>query len=365
MAIQVVFGAYGGANIGDEAILYSVIRLLESQGIKTDIVIGTGATDGHSSALKDPLYNGIRFVGIRDFFTCMKSCFKANLLIGGGQLIDGSAGVKLPIIQVILALIVKLTGGNIKIAAVGVFHLNTYSVKLFYSFLFWLADEINVRDEAGFKSIAFSKSAIKKAKVTADVVFSLWKPNKNEAKEVPATDQRNKIVLAVHSAPHVAYMKESAAVEFVNKLVNNYGDRYEVVIAAHDLRESFDLDFANRIVAKSLPQQISLVTFQSVNECLEFYSNVAVVVSARMHPLILGAVSHCNIVPLQGSSKVNQFAKLVAVEEQTLEYLNSVDLSDLDTTLGLSENENIPSQERMSELSKKARDGLMFDSLVN
>ena len=309
-----ILGAFGGVNIGDEAILESDIQCATAAGYKDNIVVIATANPTTAGTyyfdhphVRDTIY-------FKQFRKSLRGVMGRDLFIGGGQVIDGSMGPKLAAVQLLFALLARVTGGSISIGGAGVFQLKTSATRFFYDTLFRLCTSITVRDQASFNALQFSSAFRKKGRLAADVVFSLEPSNIQNT-----TAQRERIGVAVHNAPHVKFMQFEEAKRLLLEIIRVYGSE-SVDILVHDSRPAFDLDFARKLSDSISRSAVApnIRTFSSVNDCLQYYSQTKTVVSPRMHPLIIGAISGCSCVPLTGSSKVAEFARLTGLENYEL-----------------------------------------------
>ena len=312
---MVLCGAFGGTNIGDELILLADARLARGAGYEgqfTALTFGNATLSEEASA--EYARNDIEPASLRRPGAALRSILGKDLLIGGGQVLDGSYGAKLPFLQLCVALACRLSGGRVWIGGAGALAIKGRLTKLLYHLLFILTEDVSVRDQASYDAVAYSEGNRRRVRVAADVVFSLF-----ESDMIPTSTSRSETVLAVHNAPHVKFMDQDLAVPLAEHLA--LVSAGSLTLAAHDARENFDLGFASKIASgfsqgkEKRPPDIQ--TFDSVEACLDFYSQKSLVVSARMHPLIIGAIAGCACVPLAGSSKVAEFARLTGLRLYT------------------------------------------------
>lgn len=316
MAKYCIFGAFGYVNIGDEVILDVVAQQLKTRSPGSDITALTWGRDTDRSQFLDEYRSrGIRLSSLFHPLRAMKLSAGRTLLIGGGQVIDGSWGVRLPLLQLLTAAWVKFTGGRVRVIGAGVSNATGPLVSNIYKMLFWLCDIVVLRDRDSFAA-ASKIGPQQKLRLGADVVFSA--PSLVQAQSYP----RRNVVVAVHNAPHVRHSSEDELVAIVSRLVD-LRDNVEIFVAAHDVREDFDLGLARR-VCERVPSS-RLLVFNGPDECLEFYRSCACVISARMHPLIIGCISGAACIPLQGSAKVEYLAITLSLQIESAQSLSSMD----------------------------------------
>ena len=307
----VIFGAYGGANIGDEVILHAALFLARSRGFDGgDIRV---LTIVRSTLEKDQDANDyagldVRWAYIGNFLSAFKLLWGCNLFIGGGQIIDGAYGYKLPLMQLVAAFICRVSGGRVIVGGAGVYSVDTKAVKSLYSCLFSLCHEVVVRDDSSYEMLQYESTRRENIRTASDIVFSL-------RGELNVKSEKKHVAFAIHKAPHLSLLNFDVAVKIATNLKEEYGDDFVVVV--HDNRPEFDLDFAKRLVEKVSKitggSLIPVKVFSNVEECLAFYCETRIIVSSRMHPLIIGSLAGCECLPLQGSSKVDEFARLAGL----------------------------------------------------
>lgn len=339
----VLYGAFGGANIGDEVIFYADKELAKRIGISQPF--GVLVSVQPKGATTAELYDAeeVSTVHHKSIFHALRLLWGADLFIGGGQVIDGAYGIKVPLLQYIYALTVRLSGGRVCIGGAGAFRLRGAATRFFYARLFDICHDIALRDAASLKEISYSGAGRRKGRVAADIVFSLRELMANRSSE-----SRREVGFAVHSAPHASFMKKENAAQMVAELWRRHGENLSILV--HDSRPNFDLDFARDIVECAQRDHgagnIRVRSFETVGACLDYYARSALVVSARMHPLIIGAISGARCVPLAGSRKVAQFAEQLGLQK--------VQQDDLVAFVAALEAEQMADSSRLSRLEANA-----------
>lgn len=317
-----ILGGYGGINIGDEMILRAAVARARAEGWSGEIVVIGAESPSAGAAADDYAAFGLRPVSWRRPFAAARSVAGRDLFIGGGQIIDGVAGVQYPLLQLGLAAIARCTGGRVTIGGVSTARLDAPRVRQAYDGLFRCAHRIVLRDQASFDDVlAITPSAAAKAELKADLVFSM----RESFAGGPAVEERTTFAFAVHCAPTFAHTGMAATEAFLRRVEPLLEQGQELVILAHDRRQDWDLGFATELANRLGSSRVSVRAFATAGECIDFYRRVRTVISVRMHPIILAACAGAYCVPLAGSRKVADMATRLKVPHYDLEQLAQLD----------------------------------------
>ncbi len=179
-----ISGYYGYSNIGDEAILTTLIRDIRNILGSEDYNISVLSANPHAtSTLNDGVFAIQRF----DIFSVLREISRANFVIsGGGGLIQDVTSWKSPLYYLGIIGIAKLLNKKVLIYANGVGPLK-YKFNRFLSRLILnKVDKITVRDEDSLKFL--NKIGVKNVQLTVDPIFSF---EANEFSSCPPHSQRN------------------------------------------------------------------------------------------------------------------------------------------------------------------------------
>lgn len=340
----VLCGAFGGANVGDEVIFHADLELAKTRGFTAPFGVLTFVPP--STAAAQELYNSpdLEAVYIKNAFAALRLAWGAQLFIGGGQVLDGAYGAKPALVKMVLAMAARLGGGRVVVGGAGAFKIEGIFTRFAYGVLFALCCDIALRDQASYDEISYASGTRKKGRVAADIVFSLRQDLTRRA-----CGTRDQVGFAVHCAPHTQFMQLDDAARMVAALWKQHGEALSILV--HDNRPEFDLDFAHAIAAKAKEahgcDDIRVQVLDEVEACLNYYASAELIVSARMHPLIIGSLGGARCIPLKGSRKVDQFAQLVGL-----------DLAAQDDAAGFEEaiaNARQADGDKMDELEKAAQ----------
>lgn len=345
----VIAGAFGGVNVGDEIILEADLDIIRGNMYAPEIhIAGTIRKDCLDILTRDHYRElNVNYISLRDLFVVVRKAWGADVVVGGGQVIDGTAGPKLALAQLVMALAARLSGGRVSVGGAGAFRLDHWTTRRAYSLLFALCEEIIMRDAHSLALLTFSDAARRKGRVGADVVFAL-----RDALRLPerTVKSRGPIVFTVHHAPHVEFLQLDSAVKLARRLLDAKPPGTRLQLAAHDKRVSFDLGFAYEVAKRLGSDEVDIVVFDSTAQCIKLYRSASVIVSARMHPIIIGACADCACVPLRGSEKVARVAERLAIPLWDPEKLVALDGPALQSALAAR-----PAATRLAELASEAR----------
>ena len=345
-----VLGAFGGVNIGDEMILRAVLSGLSIEKADKPVIVCGLRPDG-SAWESDYAAHGAVLRSWRKPVAAARSVFGRDLFIGGGQLIDGSAGIQNPLVQLGLALAAKAGGGRVRVAGVGAVPIQEPGIARAYAALFRVADRIMPRDEDSARSIReMAPASARKIETTADVVFAM----KDQIGPGLALDQRKTIGFAVHHSPHRPLTQLDDACAAIDRILTVLPDGFGVELLAHDRRPEFDLQFSRSIADRIDDRRLGVRTFENTQDCIEAYRSLRSIVSVRMHPIIIGACAGCALVPLAGSGKQEALAKRLGIGLTDLGDIQAMPQDQLAKLLSIGGDGQRPASETMMTLQQQA-----------
>jgi len=348
-----ILGAYGGFNIGDEIILRAVALKARAAGYRGVInVLGPDAPPASALAADYEPY-GLRFVSWRNPAAALAAVTGRDLFIGGGQVIDGAAGAKGPLMQFTLATAARATGGQVTIGGVSTERLSAPSVRRAYALLFRCAHRIVTRDEHSLADVlAIAPSVRAKAQSRADVVFGM----RDAFAGGPAAAARTILAYAPHRSPSLTHSRLDESVALLRRVLARLAPGQTLALLAHDVRADFDLGLAREIAAELGDARAAVREFASVDDCIGFYRQVRTVAAARMHPIILGACADAYCVPLEGSRKVRDIAGRLGVAQHTPAGLLALPDSAFDRALGIGSEGPLADGSALDRLQADARE---------
>ncbi len=302
-----ICGAFGGVNIGDEAIAQTMKAQCERAFPDAQIgllcFVSQEELDRTGYALEGAQITSRQ--GWRTFASWLR---QGPLVIGGGQMLNGQRIAKGPLFLLAAAILARMGGQDVYILGMGTraidkFHLSRFAVRR----LCRAAKLIRVRDLQSKNAMISCGVPPGRIEVTADVVFSGVITDSVTDKPKRTTGH---YCLAVHQSPLVTHYDPAAYADFVMRLATQPKAR-QIDLICHDKRPGYDLEFAKAVTAalpSETPCPINIVAPDTVEETMALYTRAEMVLSSRMHPLIMGLCADAKVVPLKGSPKVADLA---------------------------------------------------------
>lgn len=313
-ASYVIWGGYGGHNLGDEAILWSMSRLLKKNDPTATVhVLTRGAILPEALAEYGRWgINPVRFPSLRAF----QLLLSARLVVGGGQLIDDRS-MLWPVAWTSLLLFLNwLSWKRPLILFIGAEHIRRKFTIFLASSFYSLASTRVYRDHASMDAARSIGILQKNSYVARDVVFS------TSRELLPKWQSGNPLTPRIAVVVSHDQKRSPGKLDFARELISALLHRgCRVTVVPHDLRIEFDLGIIARLKA-ALPEVPGLCYAQPrvVHDVCEIYANSDAVISVRMHALILGALSGAIPIAIVETEKVRSL-------------VGGMRLNSLDTTL--------------------------------
>lgn len=176
-----VLGCYGEGNLGDEAILAGLKRLIRLSDEEALFTIYIG-TESFATAYAEQTVLDHNLVKLKNWyglfikgkiFDIIKAMIKTDVLvIGGGELIRDDFGI-MPLLAITeKALMAKLFGNKLALLGIGVGKLDTTMGRLLTKMLINFSETVIVRDQ-GSQAILQELAPTRKISVARDVAFTL------------------------------------------------------------------------------------------------------------------------------------------------------------------------------------------------
>lgn len=313
-----ISGSYGGNNMGDEAILQSIVSQIR-ESVDAEIVV-------FSRDPQDTLYrhNVDSAIPVQKLSRkeSLAEVERLDLLIvgGGGILYDGDVNMYLREAQ-----IAHQKGVPVMIYAVGAGPLKEPASQALVREILDSAAVVTVRDKPSLKileEIGIHREII----VTADPALLLQPEDIqiNILQEEGISKGRKIFGMSVREPGRAAPdIKEEHYQDIIANAADYMIDRYDaqIIFVPMERKTSFDLHQSHAVIAKMVWPQYATVLGAEYNpgQIMAFMKQFDFVVGMRLHFLIFAALQNIPFVPLPYSSKVMGLLEELQLDTPPLE----------------------------------------------
>lgn len=321
MARLVLSGYYGFNNTGDEAVLYSIVRLFRS--LQPDLKFTVLSNDPVKTS---KLYNvdAVNRWNFKEVFQALRS---ADLLIsGGGSLLQDVTSSRSLIYYLGVVALAKLLRKPVVYYAQGVGPITSEWGQKLIPLISNKADVITVRDQASKDLLLKLKVNRPPIYVTADAVLSLYHreierhPGQEVLKRHGVDWEKGQPLIGIS-------VREYRNLSGYLKVLAQLGDEliqrgYRVILLPFHFPDDVCVC---REVARLMKEEAVLIKEQcTVIEMLGLLGELKLVVGMRLHALIMAAVMGVPAVGISYDPKVDSFLKISeqpnAGRVETLDY---------------------------------------------
>ena len=218
----------------------------------------------------------------------LRSCFFADLYIGGGNMLRPDVSRRWLVTIILGLLLCRLTKGVAICVGVGAVDARARLHRLLWATCLLLCSRVHARDEGSAEIVRRDHPEVaRRVDVTGDVVFV------GERAEPAGDPERRTCLIAPAFDRSEGRTVDTAQV--VKLLVELFrtGRARRVVLVAHDPRPHMDGDICRTLaseLAAAIAVDIELVLPDGPNALIEAYSRADLVITGRLHGLILGAI---------------------------------------------------------------------------
>lgn len=346
-----IMGGYGGWNIGDEAILYSLVEMLRQRGREGSIhVICANSTVQAKSDYAD---RGWTSIALRNPLAVLRCLRKCDLLVGGGQILNGKRPLKSLGALGALVWLNKRLGNVPAVVGVGINNIEGFARRILRMGI-CQADTIGCRDPESLNELREAESNC--GTLTADLVFSSAIQNlrKDRANDEPGGEPV--CVVAVSRSPEFGFpmLSIDAYRTLIERLKAHYPNR-AIHVVGHDIRERFDAGLIDALRERAEFKDVHFRVLDDLAEAVNLYANAALIISQRMHPLIMGLVLGAQVLPVAGSSKLRSMAERLELRMLEISANGELDSAALSQTLSaLHSEEPVARPEAFGDLATAA-----------
>ncbi|WP_273484631.1 polysaccharide pyruvyl transferase CsaB [Desulforamulus ruminis] len=311
MAKVVLSGYYGFENLGDEAVLFSILKTLRDLRIGLRIEVLSNQPEKTAEIYKVTASNRWK---LRNIYRALRD---ADLLIsGGGSLLQDVTGIKSLLYYLGVIGLARILRKPVFFYAQGIGPVNSRLGRLLMRLVVNKVDYITVRDESSMEDLRNMQVIKPPVEVTADPVLGLEQKFVDESVgrkilEETGMDlsiEKRLVGVSVREWKGLSKYKEVLA-EICNKL-SRIG--YQVVFLPMHYPD--DLEISREIAEKMDQPAVVLDRQYSVVEMAGLIANMDLLIGMRLHALILAAVMHVPPVALSYDPKIDRFMGLLGKE---------------------------------------------------
>jgi polysaccharide pyruvyl transferase WcaK-like protein len=303
----VFWGGYGGRNLGDEAILWALSRLLRKLEPTASqcILIPDGVpahVEAQYAAWQIDIITG-RMPG------CLDILRTSRLIVGGGQMVDDTTlGWPVGWSSLFIA-INAFFGQKPLVLCIGAEPLNHALPRFLVHHVYSLAKVCTCRDDESTQILRDAGISAEKVWTTRDVVFSLDRCLVSQHQIIESAKPNLAIVVAYD--PNRVVDTISRYTKLIDALLD-YDMKVQLV--AHDLRVDYDVRARDEIHSMYKNDlRVTAPVATSVDDVLAIYSQSDAVISGRMHPLILASLAGSLPIAFGGKAKVQSLIAMSAI----------------------------------------------------
>ncbi|MDD5687117.1 MAG: polysaccharide pyruvyl transferase CsaB [Elusimicrobia bacterium] len=298
MSDIVISGYYGFKNTGDELILKAIVNDLRfyKPGIKITVLSATPKETAIT-------YN-LRSINRWNLFTILKEIKNCKMLVSGAgglfQDTTGSLSLWYYLLIIFIAAIFKKT---VFVYAVGIGEIRHLFNRYFIKNCFNKVNRITVRTRQD-KEMLESFGVRKEITITADPVFGLdlepYKKNNNI--------QNNQIGVIIRKTGN--WKKD---IKIFSELSRLFMENTGTKIIFIPFQKTSDLKIL-RMIQNEIAQKTEIFIWEEIDDILKLFSRLDVIVSMRLHGLILASKYGIPFVPISRYSKITNFLSLIGYE---------------------------------------------------
>ncbi|AIY77552.1 TPA: polysaccharide pyruvyl transferase CsaB [Bacillus tropicus] len=295
----VLSGYYGFYNVGDEAILQSIIKALHEEDPTLELVVLSN----------DPDYTrkmyGVEAVNRWDIRAIYKEIKRSNGLIsGGGSLLQDKTSIKSILYYTGIMRIARFLKKPYYIYAQGIGPITKRQNRLLVKWQVSKAEYISVRDEDSF--LYLKEIGIKKdIELVPDPVLAC-QPEGMKSKWLQKHSIQGKVI-----AVSVRYWdaKEDYMKKLADTLKKFKRDGYHILFVP--MHGPFDQN-ASRDIINLMGEEAHMLPYKlDIHEKISILSECSLLIGMRLHALILSAVANIPMVGISYDPKIDSFLQQV------------------------------------------------------
>ncbi len=303
----IISGYYGFSNIGDDAMLRSIVDNLRQQ--KTDISILVLSKKPVETSLS---YN-VSAINRKNMFAVYSSMKRAKLFIyGGGNIIQDSTSSRSILFYLGTAWLAKKLGLKVMFYANGIGPINKQRNAQYSKKILNMADVITVREKISCKELERMGITKPKIMLTADAALAVrFSGNSKEPDEIFINEgiplNAAYAGFSVRKCPgcdkHQQAKYEKIIAETADYIYNNYN----LIPVFIPMEYQVDIATIQNIVSRMRTNGYIITNNHSVPETFEIIKKMSIMIGMRLHALIFAAYMNVPLVGISYQPKVEGF----------------------------------------------------------
>lgn len=313
-----IFGYYGFENLGDEAILSSIVKMIQEKSSDTEIFALSYNVKYTERTHK---INGVSRNSIKDIFSAIRN---SDLVIsGGGSLLQDVTSSRSLIYYLAIISIAKILKKPVLFFCNGFGpikkSLNKYLAKIVIN----KVDRIVLRDPRS-KILMEEIGITRPIEVTSDATFCLDSVSEVRVKEILESESipTDKPLIGISVRPW------SVGKDFINTMAKfgDYVANRDLEVVFIPMQASKDGEISREIIKHMEKRAYILKNGYTPEEILGIIGSLDILVAMRLHALIFAAITEVPMIGLEYDPKVQAFLKMVdqknAGKVEELDFLN-------------------------------------------
>jgi len=314
-------GYYGSGNIGDEAILRSLISAIRKDRPQAAISVLSADPSGTSKVFNVGSIHKYSLVNI------LKELKKSDaFILGGGGLMQDSTSLRSLLYYLFLIASAKLLKKKVILLGQGIGPVrNKYLLKRALKGV----DLITVRDEGSLKELTDIKARPKKLAMTSDITFMMGPPareNSNNILGYAGIMRRKSRLIGVSLRPPVKGRDTEAKYMAIASLCDHLIEKKDSQIVFLIFNHPDDLDVTSKVMAMMKNSANVILRQLAPAEMLDVISGLDAVIGMRLHSLIFSAIARVPGFGLSYDPKVESFQRQTGQGWIDLDNMDEIDL---------------------------------------
>lgn len=309
-------GYYGFNNLGDEAILESMLKMINEINHDTETIVLSYSPE--STKVKYNTESIYRY----DIFKIMSEMKKSDIFIsGGGSLLQDVTSLRT--VPYYLGLIFLAFIFNMKTIffAQGVGPVQNKLFRFLIKKVLNKVDYLSVRDDNSKTFLENIGIKTNKINIVDDPVYGLKKFTSDFKEENGKNGEVKKIGVSVRDWQDNSYLKSLA--EFLNRL----GKNNKISITIIPFHQGKDIKICKKLQGMLVVDSRVREYTDDLNEINNFYSNLDLFIGVRLHSLIFSAVKGIPLIGISYDPKTDSlieemdYQELITTEDITVDKL--------------------------------------------